>query len=410
MKRSREELNKYFEECLVKYVGDYDAQKEIISICFNKYKMPFFRTQTILKLDASTVELKDHEIFWILSAIKTNNKSAKIKIEDYFTDIEIAEYSKLKQKTNDVEFPIVLPMFKVSDNQWIGTIKASELIKWRGSILKYNKNIQRRLHTVVRGNKTYEAISINKRAVTEMVQLFKQRKFIPNVITLNIDDTSDFYYDEEKMELVINDIDSFDLTDGYHRLIALSKVSEEDPSFDYEMELRITCFSDDLANHFIWQEEQRTIMPKKAIKSYNMDDISNKITKRINESSSCNLSGNINRGGMIDFSVFADMIDECFVNKLPEKDKKLALTKVPKDVIESINIITENNPDIMNKSMTVAEIRILVYVCAKYFAKDKSDIYEAYDKLINYPFIKNQKDSLSSAKERYVVKLLDSLL
>lgn len=411
MLRDRGELNRYLEEKVNELVTDQKSNVELIRRCTEKYEMPPFRSQTILRLDASTTELRDFEIFCVLDTMSELFPS-KINLGIFFSENEIKEYRRMKYSASSVDFPIIIPAIKVSDSQWIGTIKANTLIKWRNSILRYNKNIQRRLQTKVRGEKTYEVISLNNKAVVTMVRLFKEGKFIPNVITLNIDESeeADYYYDDDSQSLVINKLDHFDLTDGYHRLVALSKVLDSDPLFDYTMILQITAFSDSLASHFIWQEEQRTVMPKKVVNSYNLDDLGNKIVKRINEATSCNLSGEITRGGLVDFSVFADMLTECVIKRLSEDEKKSAIIAVPKDVIESINIITENEPSILGRKLHVYQVRVLVYCCGAFYKADKTGIYEMYQKLSEYPYTKSQKTALASGTDKMAKKVFDTIV
>ena len=416
MKKNRKELNEYLEKALVTYVVDGKIQSEVITDCYKRFQIPFLRTQTIIKLDASTAELRDPEIFWVLDSIRSVVKGAKIDIEGFFTDIEIEQYSSMKYGENKVNFPIAIPCLQVSENQWIGTVKASTLVLWRGtgSLLRYNKEIQRRVKTVVRGDLTYETVSLNNKSVNAMVKLFQDRKFIPNVVTLNIDDSSkaDFYYDEETKALVINAIDHFDLTDGYHRLVALVKVIEQNPAFDYAMELRITNFTQTIASQFIWQEEQRTVMPKRDINSYNLDDISNRITKRVNESSECNLAGSIIRGGVVDFSAFADMVSECYITGKSANEKKAAIVTVPKDLISGINAITEAYPELLTRKISVMEIRMMVYCCSRFFGQPKGGVAELYGKLAGREYSTKERQILvtGATKAKRPTKLLDEIV
>lgn len=48
-------------------------------------------------------------------------------------------------------------------------------------------------------------------------------------------------YDQDKQELEIT-TDHFDILDGYHRFIALSKASNLDPDFNYVMEVRFAQY------------------------------------------------------------------------------------------------------------------------------------------------------------------------
>ena len=406
MKVERERVEKYLEQCLSDYVVDRKAKEDLQQLLYTKYDVSFTRSQMMLGLtESSTSEMTDAELFWVLDCL--SEKYTTINL-DMFTDIEIEGYRKLKAPSSKVKFPLVIPMIEVSDVQWIGAISAKQLVLWRGSIIRYNKNIQRRLQTVVHGGKTYEKISLLRSAVKKIADLFKQKKFVPNTITLNLDDSADFYYSHEDKALVITKADHLDLTDGYHRLVAISKVIDKDPSFDYRMELRITNFSEEIANQFIWQEEQRTPIPKRDIRSYDSSDVASKITRRVNESSSCNVSGNIVRGGLIDFSTFSDMVDYLFLRGLSEDEAKVALVKIYSDIIQSINAITENDTALITRKLAPEEIKILVYCCREYYGKGKSGVYSLYQKLTT-ALSSEERRILAVAKEKKSCALLDRL-
>lgn len=411
MKKSRKELNVYFEKILVTYIADVKMQTAVMKKVYELFSMPFSRSQTILQLNASVYELRDVEIFWVLSAIKSVNDKLPINISAYFTDIETEQYSQMKYQVNDIQFPLVIPAIEISQTQWIAGIYASTLVKWRGSHVRYNKEIQRRVKTVVRGNLTYETISLKTKSVENMVKLFLEGEFIPNVITLNIADTeTNFYYDNNDKCLIIKSLDHFDLTDGYHRLVALSKVLEINPQFDLKMELRITNFSEMIASQFIWQEEQRTVMPKRDVESFNANDMANRIAKRINESATCNLSGSITRGGLVDFATFADMVRECFLVGTKDQERKKALIVVTNDIIKSINAITEINPDLLDKKFSVTENRVLVFCCKKFYGlEDRSKIFDLYSALLNYKYTEKEKIVLRNSRPSQSLKLLNDV-
>lgn len=404
--KTRADLDKFFEDCVVKYVTSYDIKNIIAETCYRKYGMKILRCQMILSGGAAVREVSEVELFWILDSINTVVKNAHIILSDYFSKNKISEYSKAKYKEAEVGFPVKLDMIASGEDKWIGAIDAQTLVRWRnGGYLKYNKNIQRRVKTVLRGGKYVETIDLNLKSVNDMIPLFKERKFISNVLTFNLDESADFYYDPDEKVLVINSCQGFDMTDGYHRLVALEKVIEEDPGFNYLMEIRITCFSEEKANFFIWQEEQRTPMQKTSIKSYNMDDLANKITRKINESALCNLSGNIVRGGLIDFSTFSDCIDYYYIREMAkEKEKKVALVTVPREVIECINLITDDNPEILTWAFTKADILIMLFLFKKVGVSKELPVL--FEKMIDFDY-KEDKKILYGGSMKLVTNVLE---
>ena len=397
--KSRAEFDRYFEDCIAKYVDSYDIKNELAETCYKKYGMKVLRCQMILSGGAAINEISEVELFWILDCLNAVVRRANCDFSEYFSDNQIAEYSKAKYEEEDIKFPIKLDMICSGEDKWIGIISARTLVKWRNAgYLKYNKNIQRRVKTILRGGKYIETIDLNLESVNKMVPLFKERKFISNVLTFNLSETADFYYDPDEKVIVIKSMDGLDMTDGYHRLVALEKVIEEDPNFDYLMEMRLTAFSEDKANFFIWQEEQRTPMQKSSIKSYNMDDLANKITKKINESSACNLSGNITRGGLVDFSTFADCVDYYYIRGMKDREKKIAIVTVPKEIIECINLLTDTDPEMLTWKYGKFEITLMLFLFKK-LADEKEKIPVMFKRMLNFDY-KDDKKLLYGASNR----------
>lgn len=401
MKKSREQLNRYFELALQENVADVKVAREIVQKCYQRYGIPPVRSQTIIQLDASSMELRDCEIYWVLKCIQEVCGNSNLKPEIYFTDYEMESYEKMKYSAQKTSFPIILDMIQITDDQYVGKIKASTLVKWRSEgLIRYNKVLQRRLTTIVRGGKAYEVITLNSKSVTEMVGCFKRGEFVPNAITLNIsEDEMDFFYDGDKHQLVIQSVNHLDLTDGYHRLVALSKVIESDPSFDYDMELRITNFSEAKAGHFIGQEEKHVPIPKRDIRSFDMNDISNKVVRKINDTPMCNMTGAIIRGGRVDFAAFAEMVEELYIKPMSDDEVKKAIITVPKDLIESINIVTENDSSLLDKKFSVMEVRIFVFVCSLFKGKEKSGLPGMMGKMLTHKYSSNEKQMLSSKRK-----------
>jgi hypothetical protein len=311
-----------------------------------------------------------------------NNCSERwnLKISQFFTDTEINVYLGSKNNNNPIEFPIRLPMIQIADDQWIGKITAKELIRLRrADMITYNKSAQRRAKTIVKGDKEFTRLNVMVSVVNKIADLLVKNRFISNAITLNIPDgMGDFFYDPRNKELVINKLKSFDIIDGFHRYVAMCNVADEDIDFDYPMELRLVAFSDEKANNFIWQEEQKTRMPVIDAKSYNMNDLANKIANRIAESSICSLSEIIDRNGRIPVGHLAYAIDGIYLKNISEEEKQTAIVDVTKDIIEDFNILTDNDSSLLKANWKLSDIYICINVFFLMRGKDKRDLYNKY--------------------------------
>lgn len=262
-------------------------------------------------------------------------------VKAFFTDAEIREYGNGKVKDNSIKFPILIPCLKVTDDQWIGACDVDFIMQLRNAqIINYNVNAQRAMQKVIRHGVTSYKIFINKNALKKIKESLEDGAFIPNTITLNIpEDEVDFEYDNTHALLKINRIKHMDIADGYHRYLAMCQIKDENPNFDYAMELRIVHFPDSKVKQFIYQEDQKTKMRKIDSDSMNVSAPENLVTERINRDPMFFYSGGISHGnGVIDYSEFAACVKYFyFKSRIPKKDIPRAVNNVKESLMNALN-------------------------------------------------------------------------
>ena len=331
---------KFLERTLDKIQSDADSDK-----LFSLFDIPSGISSEYISRRRELLEADDFLLFAFTYIYYPN------KLEDWFSEQEVKRYSKDKYVIEKADFPLRFKMIQVADDQFNGRITVKELMHLRDAqLINYNENAQRTMrHLVSKGKDIYQ-IMLNKKAVKDISESFKNDLYIPDTITLNIPDGASFYYDEDSYELVIKKLDFFDITDGYHRYIAMGKVHNEDPDWDHPMELRITNFSIDKANRFIWQEDQKTKMKKIQSDSMDTTRLANRIVNRLNTSTSFILNGKISRNnGIIDAAIFADVIDRIYAKGIT-KSKELKMMKIiQNEIAQNIEELSDINPDILDK-------------------------------------------------------------
>lgn len=284
---------------------------------------------------------------FVLYALSSHYLSST-ELSNYFTPKEIEFYESSKFEIERIKFPIELPMIQVTPDQWIGTISVKQLIEFRDAqIINYNERTQRTMERKIAHGREYYQISINEVAVKAIEHSYETDSYIPNTLTLNISEESeaDFMYDPDNHMLIINQIKFFDIVDGYHRYRAISKIVTKNPKFDYQMELRIVCFSETKARQFIWQEDQKTKMSKVLSDSYNQSDYSVFITEKINEAYPNTVSRN---KGIISFAHLSDAISY-FYNTEKIKNVTQAVI-ISKEIIDDIEVLITEDPTIFDKT------------------------------------------------------------
>lgn len=388
MLTSLKELGTYLEKTIERYVPSKKEQQEIALQCKEKHNIPPRVTVPIMSFTKTIEEIGDSGAFiayCILEAIVDNG--GKVDFGAYYTDPETKAFSSGQYDEDKTEFPIVLPMIQVSDDQWIGSITAKELVRFgRSGLIHYEADTQRVMKKVIRGENIFYKISLDAKALEGIEAQYKNGNYIPNTITLNIPEgTGDFAYDTEKRQLVIYSLDAFNITDGYHRYRGLLSVMSDQPDFDCHMEIRITNFSTEKAESFIWQEDKKTKMRKVDSESYNMNDLSNRITKRVNEASDSNIAGLIARAdGNINFGEFSSCVKYFYLRNGNFKSQGAAMVTISKQIISFFNKMSEDSPEeFLEKPLGFKNLIVLFYLGAKAPETATTDIYLAMMQKVN---------------------------
>lgn len=338
-----------------------DGQKIRNEWCWellNKYNIPLAMSKDLISFSKDFSEYNEFVLFTVTDVV------APKLLDEYFSTREIKAYSNEKYKEINIDFPIKIPMIQVADDQFIGATTVQFLMKLRDAqLINYNADTQRALEVMVNNGRELYRPYVSKTNVKEIKELFADRKFISNTISLNIntdDEKADWGYDEKTFILYINNISAFDIFDGYHRYLGMAAVYMDDPSFDYPMELRITTFPTSKAKQFIWQEDHKTKMKKLDVDSLNQYDNGNLVVKRLNTDPESSLNGAIRiNGGYISAGVMAKAIGKLFF-----KDKKIdrpRVNKVSTQLIKQLNNFTNAYPEYLNNHWESYEINIIIY-------------------------------------------------
>ena len=301
---------------------------------------------------------EDNEFLLFLICNKINPE----KIKEFFTENEIKFYHTQQYERNDFEFPLDIQCIQVASDQWIGVADVNFLIELRkAQLINYNVNAQRTMQRIVRGNKEIYKISLNAKALKEIKTSLAQGNFIPNTITLNMPETTDWTYDAKRNILTINQLSAFDISDGYHRYVAMCQLKETDSNFNYPIELRIISFPDDKVKQFIYQEDQKTKMRKVDSASMNMSSPANIVLERLNTDTMFDLKGKILRnGGQINFGYAGNIVEYLFFKGI----KTAPMNKIvaAKDQLKNgINTFVEACPEWFDKKFGFKETLIMIY-------------------------------------------------
>ena len=291
--------------------------KAVVKYCAETYNMPKAVISDLLNGRYNYESENAETIFMMLSAIKETG-AKDINLPSFFSDMEIDMFSGKQYAELPISFPLVIPCIEVDPGrQWIGKIDARTLLGLYNLYkIKYNVKKQRVGRMVSKDGIIQFGITVIERSVNQIADLMRKGEYIPDDITLDIPEETDpslFEYkkDENQSVMIFHEGIQFDITDGYHRFLAMKKCYEKDRSFNYTMELRITKFLEQRSRQFIYQKDQKNKMTKSQSKSMNTMRYSNEIVDRLNEAGTGSyLSGLISRsGGRCDYSALSDVIE-----------------------------------------------------------------------------------------------------
>lgn len=398
MLKTRDVIHDYLDKKCMEIIFNQDKCLELYDYCYLNYNMPKGLTADLVAGRKTFAEVSEFCLFILIEGLdKTYNNQ---KINFFFTEQEIKTYSKAKYEISNSKFPIEFNVIQVTPTQWIGTIDVQSLMKLRNAqLINYNENAQRALQKIIKGDKEFFKIQINKKAVNDIVDSLKSEMYIPDDLTLNIpeeDIENDFVFDPRTSRLIIKNIKHFDMTDGYHRYLSLCRLYDLNNEFNYNMELRITNFSEEKARQFIWQKDQKTKMRKIDSDSFNTVNPGNIVTSKINESSKCNIQGMVAQKGNYNYAYVAAWINYLFFPaKMGKADSKLLILEVTKDFIESFNLLTEEDNQYLITTLEYKDIAIIIAVFSLFFKTEKTNL----TKTINY--VRNQ---LTNEKDLFVNK------
>ena len=365
MLKPREELITYLRRKCNSIVLTKREFIELSQIILEKYNIPTSMTSDLVNDRIALNDTTDFILFALTKSLDEVLKSSKTN--EFFTELEISGYINMKLETPKFEFPIEIKCIRVDATQYIGATDVKFLMQLRNAgLISYNANAQRTMQRVVRGEKSYYKIALNKKAIAQIRESFRSETYIPNTITLNIPEDSTFHYNAISNTLVIESLDHFDISDGYHRYMAMCQEIDSNPDFNYQMELRLISFDENRVKQFIFQEDQKTQMKRIDSASMNMNNPANLVCERLNKDIMFNLKGKVTRNSdYIDFAELASIIDFIYFKTLKRENTTVSIIETEKELCKKFNYLTEYDTSLLEKRYSFKELIIIIYMFSK---------------------------------------------
>lgn len=332
-----------------------------------RYNIPIGMSSDYISRRKDLSECNEFVLFAITDVVKPN------AIKRYFTETEIKSYSNQKLELETIKFPLKFHMIQISEDQYIGKVTVQEIMRLReAQLINYNKETQRALRVQIKGGEKILRPYVDSQTVSEISDLFASNAFIPNMLTFNInfdDEKADWFYDIDKDTLVIKDITAFDITDGYHRYLAMGRNYDINQEWDYPMMIQITAFPENKARQMIYQENQKTVMKESDTETYNQRSLGNVVVDRINKDPSSDFQGSIGlKDGLINSYTMANAIDKLWGTKSFKQNEAVILSK---DLTRRLNMYSMLISNSLTKKWDTYEINIIMYGFNQDYSADK---------------------------------------
>ena len=338
------------EETLQRAIVNLDDRKEILKKLLDKYNFPIDFSSDVLTFRKRIGELDAFQLF-----VFTDILVPRV-LEKYFSPDEIKMFKNDKWENKKKPNVLRFKALEVDSEHWIGISDVKSLMELRDfQLIHYNGDTQRALKQVIRDGNIILQPYLNNTAVNEICELYKSNKFIPNTITLNMPEDVDYKYIKGSSELEIYDLDHFDITDGYHRYVAMGNVYDNVEGFNYPIELRITKFSEEHARQFIYQEDHKTKMRRIDANYMNRYDYGNIIVRKLNDKS--NLANQITNANSY---IEAPYLALCINRIWKPNDNKDAVVYAA-EIRKALDEFTEEYTDYLGRSWERREILCIFY-------------------------------------------------
>ena len=376
MIKSKDEFISYIGKRLDLYALNKDAVEKMQKYMMDKYNFRLGEAADLITQKSPLTTENVYVCFCVADALAQIDN--RVKLEDWFTDKEISTFSSETIQRDKFKFPITIPAVQITDDQWIGTCDCDFLMKLReAQKIYYNTNTQRTLQRIVKNGQESYRIMLNRTAVQEIKTAYDNETYIPDTISLNMPDDTEFWYNAEKREIVIENLDHFDIIDGFHRYTAMCMEKDVNPDFNYPMELRIVQYDEIKAKQFIWQQDQKTKMKKLDSESLNVSAPENIVAEKLNRNPMFNLHGELNRnGGKIALQDFVNVVRFLYFKGVKKEEERKVINVVTNDLFNKLNYLSDNDDKIFNEALSRTDIIALVTSC--YANDDPSKIKDGY--------------------------------
>ncbi|SNZ10006.1 DNA-sulfur modification-associated [Terribacillus aidingensis] len=314
------------------------------------YSLSPGQVQGIINDTSKIKGLNSPELYVYAEAVYNFTEKEEVDPDKYYPTRMAKEIAtEFKGETEEtVSFPYVFEgIEQVAEDDFIGTIKASEIKKLMDSqLIQYNFDTQREAR-LRKNSKTEEIIPIpkvNESSVNEIVNLIKNDDLISSMLTFNArlgsGDTpgEEIIYNSDDRTLTINPGTLFDCMDGFHRVSGIVTALLQYPDKDMIFKINILNFTVEKARAYFAQMNTVNPVSKAQIERFAKKNYSTFVVEQLEYSSELksrvSTSHGMNSKAVVTFNTLTAAIDENW--SLKNKFEAIQLSKYLGEFINNL--------------------------------------------------------------------------
>ena len=231
-----------FVEILPQIAQDAGIQSRINNRMVEKHNFEMGEVYALFRNVSLLNGLEEDKFICLLNGCYEETKIKEINPTRFFDKEEIEAALSYQEDRNEIELPYTFQgVLKGGENSFITILSYKQIYELHNAkLLTYNFDSQRiaKKRPLKNGEVLIEP-KVYHKSVSQIYELMKKKKYHPSTIIFNIlaDGESEIVYEDGN--LTVLEGSQINLIDGYHRVLAISKLLSEQPNFEGYMNVDI---------------------------------------------------------------------------------------------------------------------------------------------------------------------------
>lgn len=230
-----------FIENLSRIAHDFNLQTKINEQMVNEHNFEMGEVFALFRNVNLLNSLEEEKFICFMNGCFEATRIKEIDPVNFYSKEDIEAALAFQEDRNEVTLPYTFHgVLKGGDNSYLTILSYKQIYElYNAKLLSYNYDSQRIAKKKVKNGELIIEPKVYAKSVREIYELMKKKKYLPSTLLINvlIDGESEINYDDGN--LTVLEGSKIDLIDGFHRVLAISKLMSEQPNFEGYMNVDI---------------------------------------------------------------------------------------------------------------------------------------------------------------------------